>query len=315
MRSLAPRSVAHEYRAGFTLLELLVVIAITGLLLSMLTVAVQQAREAARRIQCTTNLKSLGQGVTEYETVRGFYPRWGGKLALLPYVDQQPLSQAIEEHQEEKRKAGMTTPAELDIMKSPYRGNVVPLFLCPSDGAPDAFKDSGGTNYGWNCGGPSFGEGPVTGFFPGHLKSFGAEGIVDGLSQTAMFAEFLRSDGSDFRLRNAWRLQSDRYFLPDDIEQFIADCESLPASPRSSGYPGSDDRGYSWLAVSPIHTGYNHALPPNRPTCATGVLTAASLHPGGANVVFGDGHVEFVSQSIDRGVWRDLGTRRSMISN
>jgi prepilin-type processing-associated H-X9-DG protein len=60
-------------------------------------------------------------------------------------------------------------------------------------------------------------------------------------------------------------------------------------------------------------------LPPNRPSAArnndsprVGCYTAVSMHPGGANALYGDGHVDFVSEAIDREVWRELGSRSSL---
>src|SRR5262245_31722322 len=101
-------------RSGFTLIELLVVIAIIGVLVALLLPAVQAAREAARRIQCTNNLKQIGIAIHSYEGARGSFPTGAINFVynrpncsqrelrnhtmfsfLLPFLEQQPLHDAI----------------------------------------------------------------------------------------------------------------------------------------------------------------------------------------------------------------------------
>src|SRR5688500_12417046 len=106
------RSRLRSSRRGFTLVELLVVIAIIGILVALLLPAIQAAREAARRMQCGNNIHQLGLGLQNYHDIHETFPScWGGNqtyadnctgfswMALvLPYVEQQPLYDTIDQY-------------------------------------------------------------------------------------------------------------------------------------------------------------------------------------------------------------------------
>ncbi len=148
-------------RSGFTLIELLVVIAIIGVLIALLLPAVQAAREAARRAQCTNNLKQIGLGLHNYESVAGTFPPavvlagqgstvgwWGGWSVhgrILPFLEQGAAFNSINfaVHYEALPN---TTVAGLTLSS----------FLCPSEVRPEAKAESFGqlgvTNYGFNMG-------------------------------------------------------------------------------------------------------------------------------------------------------------------
>lgn len=148
-------------RRGFTLIELLVVIAIIAILVALLLPAVQQAREAARRSQCKSNMKQLGIAMHNYHDVYSTLPNgttstssghWGLSwwARILPYTDQTGLFEAL---QFEGNHPGWThntggpggTSAGFDNGRAANR-NPIPFMLCPSSPLPK-LKDSGGGNF------------------------------------------------------------------------------------------------------------------------------------------------------------------------
>ncbi len=194
---------------GFTLVELLVVITIIGILIALLLPAVQAAREAARRGQCTNNLKQLALAMHNYHTAYNTFPRngWGGtdwglastlnyyrisaNICILPYLEQQALYD---------RFAGSRD--FMALYSGPAQESVA-AFLCPSarrfsKGNVTSWTGPG-TNYGW-CSGSSvrtaFGGGVTT--FNGMFNLYAEVSIAevrDGLSTTIMASELLSGDG------------------------------------------------------------------------------------------------------------------------
>ncbi len=275
--------VCRPARGAFTLLEVLVCIALIGLLLALLLPAVQQAREAARRTQCKSHLHQMGIAAHNYESTHQIFPgaahlaggQW--QAQMLPYL-------------EGDNDSGY-----------PYS----PVYSCPSD---------------------EFGEGRYCyqvndGLWPRYSNGFAmVQGwvyvrpadITDGLSNTAAFAEKL-----------AWPdyggLEIDPNLFPEhwirrtrhtsayiaDIDRFADECRDNALLPTRN-----------WI----IDPGYNHILTPNQNSCFNGprtepeadrykAITSTSQHLGGVHVLFADGRVVFVSDSIDRSVWHAAGTR------
>jgi hypothetical protein len=98
-------------------------------------------------------------------------------------------------------------------------------------------------------------------------------------------------------------------------ETFRQECRSLTPE-TAQAFRQEIDSGQNWLEGNMNWTRYNHLLPPNRLSCKNGItwdgvaMSASSRHPGGVNLLLGDGVVRFVSDQVDEQVWRDLGTVR-----
>lgn len=317
---------------GFTLVELLVVIAIIGILMALLLPAVQAARESARRLQCTSNLKQLGLAMQQYHDtmlhfpgVRDTYPMaFAAHARLLPYCEQQPLFQMID-------FTGMMGA------NSTYKGYnakaaqvAIPLFNCPSDmgyvpGGAGVTPGVvfGGTNY-VTCTGTGVGSsGVMNGDYTAAdgvfvlasatgLRPIRIADILDGLSVTAAFSESVYGNGapalspppSPLPARASTRLAV-------DIGGNTLDPAACAAATTFTG-----QRGDRWINGGYLSTAYNHFLPPNSASfdCLNtannyGLKGARSLHNTGVNLALCDGSVRFMSDGVDLLVWQRLATR------
>ena len=288
--------------SGFTLIELLVVIAIIGVLIALLLPAVQAAREAARRAQCTNNLKQLGLAVHNYIDkvqvlpLQTMYPAsqdiswgwsYGWPLYLLPSLEQSTMYNAFNfstglfgnSATANFASLGNTTVAYIQLSS----------FICPSDGVkrrPQA--PYGTTNYVGNQGGPGTvaamtgtivpngafisGWGDASNFGP-----IGLESIRDGTSNTGLFSERLIGINGNPQVRLDSPDKGRAIFNTNTgggwhtglagAAQFVAGCKSLPGSTLSEL---SNGNGAYWVAAYPWHvavSSYNHMSPPNSTSC------------------------------------------------
>ena len=319
---------------AFTLVELLVVIAIIGILVSLLLPAVQQAREAARMIQCKNSLRNLGLAVLNYESSRKKLPpsnqmkeRGAGPIVsmytgeqfswivqVLPFIEEQAIHDQINfEETVFNQAVGM-----FDRQPS--------LLMCPSDATGGRFYfDEQFTN------GRRFGKGNYAAYaspehitamkvFPGALvdEPQSLRKIKDGTSHTMMLSE-VRTRDAEYDQRGAWAIAwTGATLLGLDVHS-----QSLGGSAVSLG----TDKNLPYL---PDPDYFELAQPPNNPPgqfnrdmirkCssedeqATDILgmpcfreswTSAaprSLHTGGVNAVFADNSVKFVADSVDVGI-------------
>ena len=146
-------------KRAFTLVELLVVIAIIGILIALLLPAVQAAREAARRAQCTNNLKQIGLAMHNYHSALKSLPVgaysccWGTwKVGILPHIEQKPLFDA---YYHDRKYTGEDPNAEYRYSSSINRGVVetyIDTFQCPSDTPQQPIATIRSGNYAVNYG-------------------------------------------------------------------------------------------------------------------------------------------------------------------
>jgi prepilin-type N-terminal cleavage/methylation domain-containing protein/prepilin-type processing-associated H-X9-DG protein len=344
-RACPPCSSPH--RSGFTLVELLVVITIIGILISLLLPAVQAAREAARRLQCSNNLRQLGLAMHNYVSTCNNVPNAGwpapssipagmhsyladySPLAkLLPYCEQQNLQNLID------FTVFMGHPGQ-DQLPEALRAaaaTIVPMFLCPSDAEKPVHSLAlvkndtttipyAGSNYAMNDGSGMDGV-----FHPGmgntsdglcHVSArLRLDDIKDGTSHTIAFAESLRGPCDTLPATAAPDVQVYRAQVPPaSATAATADAAEAGglAALSVTGWDGS--RLSVWLrGSSPTGPVMNGRFTPNIPipdiTGGSAKITAArSRHSGGVNACFCDGSVRFVGDSIDRTSWHALWTR------
>jgi len=328
---------------GFTLIELLVVIAIIAVLISLLLPAVQSAREAARRIQCTNNLKQLGLAVHNYESSNGVLPPpfvlgiisgttlngngWSAHARVLPYLEQNSAFNAM------NLSLRYSLPDNLTISKLTIGG-----FLCPSEIRPEPRTDAttgavthGVTNYGWNRGDWLVWGGLNTSnrapFDINVARRLAA--ISDGLSNT-LFASEVKT--YQWGLNNCGALAN---VDPRNIPPASADPMTLVPQ-YSAGCTLGLTGHTEWVDGAVHETGFTTAWPPNKQIFRTtpltqaldlvnwrengvltnggpslGAITSRSYHPGGVNTLFGDGSVRFIKDGISGDAWRSLGTMSS----
>jgi prepilin-type N-terminal cleavage/methylation domain-containing protein/prepilin-type processing-associated H-X9-DG protein len=331
-------------RTAFTLIELLVVIAIIAVLIGLLLPAVQKVREAAARIQCANNLKQLGLAMHNYEGAIGHLPpafpttvppawtglpayffSWSALAQLNPFLEQTNIYNTMDLTQP------IYVPPNFNISAANQFAvqQVVKLFLCPSDlmqpvAADYGVPTIGPTNYavcvgtGTTNGGPPFGS-PLNadGTFTAG-QGFRITDITDGSSNTAMMSESLLGAGPT----NAGGPMPS---VPHAVQRVYAYTGfGTPLSDAACAGAGqwnvSDLRGFMWASGEMRCVSYNHYYTPNAAIydCVTNDLTtftsfafraARSNHSGGVNVLFGDGSVRFVNQSVSLATWRALATR------
>jgi prepilin-type N-terminal cleavage/methylation domain-containing protein len=319
---------------GFTLIELLVAISIIGVLIALLVPAVQAAREAARRVQCQSNLRQLGLALAHYESAAGVYPfgvgadsdklisqiassnsrRYSLHSQILPYLEQTPLFNQLNFFFQPFAPDQTGDPAVVTGSgpNETAARTVVSVFLCPSDFDRMNSRPWGQTNYR-SCNGSSWSGRAGDGMF-GQSTRIRTADVRDGLSNTAAMSERVR--GHDDFAKLDINADLFREAAPWTEDTFRAWCQGLSDSdafalPRN---PAVANSGMNWLEGNMTWTRYNHLLPPGSKSCANGLtwdgvaMTANSRHAKTVGLLKGDGSVRFVSHSVNPRVWSALGT-------
>ncbi len=329
---------------GFTVIELLVVVAIIAILVGLLLPAVQSARESSRRASCANNLKQIGLALHAYESQYNAFPFQirridSSMLSRLVPPDCNAGNQSTPYLSSlvrltpflEQSQVYNTLNVSLEFCVSsgafPHPGNSTALnvrlgfLLCPSDGLASAGHGYP-TSYRGNVGvGPTLArssESPDSGngFFP-FEANFRSSMVVDGLSCTVAFSERLVGSGGGPRAaeRDFGDLSINHRATSLTADFALDVCRLAAALPS---FPREMNGGYYWHEGSRANAYYTHSQEPNgmipdglsnNANPRHGVATARSHHPGGVNALMGDGSTRFVSESIQRSVWRALGTR------
>ncbi len=309
--------------AGFTLIELLVVIAIIAILIALLLPAVQQAREAARRTQCKNNMKQLGLALHNYHDTFRVFPigyqyranglpasdetlgaaggggnGWGWGAYLLPYVDQGPLYNQFRFEAPLSNDSIPAAVANRALVATPLEA-----FFCPSEPEANTYM---------------FGGAAQTGRMrPAARATYrGNAGSIFVYNNSADTAGF---PPSNQRLANGLFYRDSRLGIRDITDGASNTIALAEVSLEVANRPASNDdgacfiygivrvtRGFADGQDSRLLTLGQWAMNPLSRNSIPSRNAASSNHEGGAHFVFGDGHVQFLSENIHHTGFRNV---------
>jgi prepilin-type N-terminal cleavage/methylation domain-containing protein/prepilin-type processing-associated H-X9-DG protein len=311
-------------RRGFTLIELLVVIAIIGVLVALLLPAVQGAREAGRRAQCSNNLRQMGIALNNYQTALGGFPpakiyasspakandpkgtglvlNTTGFTMLLNYLEQQPLSNAYNFSQVSCNATGTTNKTLLgtSLVNTTVVGAMVSTFVCPSDadGPPQVVDDTSVAAFSRQQARRSNYLLCVSLF-----DDFQSPAITGGQPNRKQAGFFF----------NDWSQPAK--FVKDGLSQtcMVGESRLIHSNANFGPYWGSGvESAVHGVVHPPTAVDFKNFLPnapdPSSPKKLPGEWVFSSFHAGGVNMLFGDGSVHFIRNAVNPTVWWGLQT-------
>jgi prepilin-type N-terminal cleavage/methylation domain-containing protein len=274
-------------RRGFTLIELLVVIAIIAVLIALLLPAVQQAREAARRSTCKSQLRQLGVALASYEEAHSaFPPGWiglttegvsgfGWGAMILPQIEQNGIFGRLD------FGASVSASGNAIALQS-----TLPVYRCPSDPSPDI----------WTVGGISLPTANYVGVFGNDDTSTGGRTLEDCESLTGQCTgNGMFFHNSSVRFRDITDGATNTFL----VGERRTDAQAGWHPTWVGVYPGLDENFARILGLT------DHA--PNDP--AAHFDDFSSHHTGGVHFLFCGGRVRFISENINVTVYRHLASR------
>jgi len=333
------RLIIWRTRRAFTLIELLVVIAIIAILVALLLPAVQQAREAARRAQCKSNLKQIGVALHNYHDVHSRLPQskvvrgssmpgcpgwingsgFSWRVMILPMVDAAGLYDENAGDDVGMSNCGIFAPGASRRLAL-IRANM-PAYLCPSDDTIVGANKP--TNYP-GIGGNHFQSHRFTGVNAtreGMLSHRGSKfsQVTDGLSNTALVGEVYRgvlfnrySGGpvSNTGNRCRWWAAESGFCHADTWNPPNAAHPGLAHNRNQTPPQNGAANDAACLGQGPGACADQVSWTDDVNTNQDGARGVSSAHVGGAHILFGDGTVHFVNDSLDINVWRAAGSMR-----